>query len=159
MIAQNLGLKFQKSARAENPKTFNMNDISAIIEKQKQELQHRLAILTENNLSSLIEERKGYETKIQELDAKIESICGELGIEVGEVGGSKKKAKRTRMSGEEIDRRIVDAIKAAPDGISQIDLSNSTGVSYASVLKWLSVHADRVTTQGDRKAKKIFLKV
>jgi hypothetical protein len=135
-----------------------MNDISAIIEKQKQELQHRLAILSENNLNSLIEERKGYEAKIQDLDAKIESICNELGIEVGEVGGGKKKVKRTRMSGAEIDRRIIEAIKAAPDGISQIDLSNSTGVSYASVVKWLSVHAETVTTQGDRKAKKIFLK-
>jgi len=61
------------------------------------------------------------------------------------------------MSGQEIDAKILEALKNAPQGISQIDISNSTGVTYASVVNWLKENAAKVRTEGERKGKRVFL--
>jgi predicted transcriptional regulator len=36
------------------------------------------------------------------------------------------------MSGADIDDKILEALKNAPQGISQIEISKITGVNYAS---------------------------
>jgi len=101
-------------------------------------------------------ERKGYEGKIAEIDAKIQHICNELGIDVGLEAPSKKE-RRTRMSGAEIEAKILDALRKAPQGLSQIGISETTGVSYASVVNWLKENTSQTTTTGKRKNKRIFL--
>jgi len=133
-----------------------MSDINKIIEDQKRELEAKLALISGNNLAALMAERKGYEGKIAEIDAKIQHVCKELGIEVG-LETATKKERRTRMSGHEIDAKILEALKNAPQGISQIDISKSTGVSYASVVNWLKENAGKVRSEGERKGKKVFL--
>jgi hypothetical protein len=133
-----------------------MSDINKIIEDQKRELEAKLALISGNNLSALMAERKGYEGKIAEIDAKIQHICKELGIEVG-LEASAKKERRTRMSGAYIDAKIVDVLKNAPQGLSQIGISEATGVSYASVVKWLKENGAKVRTEGERKGKRVFL--
>ena len=133
-----------------------MSDINKIIEDQKREIEAKLALITGNNPSALMADRKGYEAKISEIDAKIQHICKELGIEVG-LETATKKERRTRMSGAEIEAKIREALKNAPQGISQIDISNSTGVSYASVVKWMKDNAAKVRTEGEKKGKKVFL--
>ncbi len=105
--------------------------VNKIIEDQKREIEARLALISGNNISALMVERKGYEAKISEIDAKIQHICRELGIEVG-LEGSAKKERRTWMSGADIDAKILEALKNAPQGISQIEISKITGVNYAS---------------------------
>jgi hypothetical protein len=101
-------------------------------------------------------ERKEYEGKVAEIEAKIQHVCAELGIEVGLEVAAKKK-RRTRMSGADIDAKILDALKNAPQGISQIEISKITGVNYASVLKWLKENAAKVRSEGERKGKRVFL--
>ena len=133
-----------------------MSDINKIIEDQKRELEAKLALISGNNLSALMAERKGYEGKIAEIDAKIQHICKELGIEVG-LEASAKKERRTRMSGAEIEAKILDALRKAPQGLSQIGISETTGVSYASVVNWLKENTSQTTTTGKRKNKRIFL--
>ncbi len=133
-----------------------MSDINKIIEDQKRELEAKLALISGNNLSALMAERKGYEGKIAEIDAKIQHICNELGIDVGLEAPSKKE-RRTRMSGAEIEAKILDALRNAPQGLSQIAISETTGVSYASVVKWLKENGAKVRTEGERKGKRVFL--
>ena len=95
-----------------------MSDINKIIEDQKRELEAKLALISGNNLSALMTERKGYEAKISEIDAKIQHICKELGIEVG-LEAPAKKERRTRMSGADIEAKILEALKNAPQGLSR----------------------------------------
>lgn len=134
-----------------------MSDINKIIEDQKRELEAKLALISGNNLSALMAERKGYEAKISEIDAKIQHICKELGIDVG-LEAPEKKECRTRMSGAEIDAKIIEALKNAPQGISQIEINKITGVNYASVVNWLKENAAKVRSEGERKSKKVFIK-
>jgi len=133
-----------------------MSDINKIIEDQKRELEAKLALISGNNLSALMAERKGYEAKISEIDAKIQHICKALGIEVG-LEAPAKKERRTRMSGADIEAKILEALKNAPQGLSQIGISEVTGVSYASVVNWLKENGAKVRTEGERKAKRVFL--
>lgn len=98
-------------------------------------------------------ERKGYEGKIAKIDAKIKHICKELENDVG-LESAAKKEWPLRLSGEEINAKILEALKNLPQGISQIRISEATGVSYASVVNWLKENAAKVRTEGERKGKK-----
>jgi hypothetical protein len=140
----------------QNVENHTMSDINKIIEDQKRELEAKLALISGNNLAALMTERKGYEAKIAEIDAKIQHVCKELGIEVG-LEAPAKKERRTRMSGADIDGKILEVLKNAPQGLSQIAISEATGVSYASVVKWLKENAAKVRTEGERKGKRVFL--
>ncbi len=142
--------------RFQNIDNHSMSDINKIIEDQTRELEAKLALISGNNLSALMAERKGYEAKIAEIDAKIQHICEELGIDVG-LESAAKKERRSRMGGEEIDAKILEALKNAPEGLSQIAISQASGVSYASVVKWIKENPDKIKTEGERKAKKIFV--
>ncbi len=73
----------------QNIDNHTMSDINKIIEDQKRQLEAKLALISGNNLSALMAERKGYEAKIAEIDAKIQHICGELGVEGGLKSASK----------------------------------------------------------------------
>ena len=57
-----------------------------------------------------------------------------------------------------IRAKIVEVLKATPQGISQIDIAKKTGVSYASVINFLKDNQSLIRTQGDRKSKLVFLK-
>jgi tRNA U55 pseudouridine synthase TruB len=141
-----------------NIKDHTLTDITQQIEAQKRDLEAKLALISSNNLAALQQERRGYEAKIAEIDSKIRHICEELGIDVGS-GAEAKKGRRTRMSGAAIDAKIVEALTNAPEGLSQIGISETTGVSYASVVNWLKENAAKVRTEGERKGKRVFLRL
>lgn len=101
-------------------------------------------------------ERKEYEAKIADIDAKIQHVCKELGIAVG-LEASAKKERRTRMSGAVIAEKIVEVLKNAPQGLSQIAISEASGVSYASVVKWIKENPEAVRVVG-RESQKSFYK-
>jgi len=100
-------------------------------------------------------ERKEYEGKIAEIDAKIQHICNVLGIAVGLKSATKER--RTKMSGAEIDAKILESLKNTREGLSQIGSSEAIGVSYASLVNWLKEDAAMVRTEQERKGKKVFL--
>ena len=133
-----------------------MSDINKIIEDQKRELEGKLALISGNNLSALMAERQGYEAKIAEIDAKIQHICTELGLDV-ETGTKVAKGRRTRMSGAVIAEKIVEVLKKAPKGLSQIAISEASGVSYASVVNWIKENPEAVRIVGEKKSKKVFV--
>jgi hypothetical protein len=135
-------------------------DLTKLIEKQKEELTRRLQLLQGNDLSALVIEKSGYQKKIDEIDAKIAHICSELGIDLGTVEKTSpaKKERATRLSGAEISKRILELLGKNPQGLSQIEISSQTGVSYPSVINFVKDNADKITSTGDRKTKRIFLK-
>lgn len=61
------------------------------------------------------------------------------------------------MSGADIDAKILEALKNAPQGISQIQISKSTSISYTSVVNWIKENAAKVRSEGEKKGKKVFL--
>ncbi len=60
------------------------------------------------------------------------------------------------MSSEAIEARILEVLKNAPEGMNQIGISQASGVSYASVVKWIKENPDKIKTESERKAKKVF---
>ena len=135
-------------------------DFAKAIEQQKQELTRRLQLLQSNDLSALIVEKATYQKKIEEIDAKIKHICGELGIGSDAVTAkaTAKKERAPRLSGGEIARRILELLSKHPHGLSQKEISDQTGVSYPSVINFVKDNADKLTSTGERKSKRIFLK-
>ena len=57
----------------------------------------------------------------------------------------------------EIDAKILEALKNAPIGISQIAISEAAMDSYASVVNWMKDNAAKVRTEGERKGKRVFV--
>ena len=140
----------------QNIEGHTMSEINKIIEDQKRELEAKLALISGNNLSALMAERKGYEAKIAEVDAKIQLICRELSLDVW-TGSKAARGRGTRMSGAVIAEKIVEVLKNARDGLSQIAISEASGVSYASVVNWIKENPEAVRIVGEKKSKKVFV--
>jgi len=57
----------------------------------------------------------------------------------------------------EIDAKILEALKNAPIGISQIAISEAAMDSYAAVVNWMKDNAAKGRTEGERKGKRVFV--
>lgn len=133
-------------------------DITKEIERQTQELQKKLELLRDNNLTELTAKKAALESQLADVEAQIANTCKRLGITTAGVSAPARAEKRTRMSGEVIRAKITEVLKAAPQGISQIEIAKQSGVSYASVINFLKDNQNLIRTQGDRKSKLVFLK-
>ena len=69
----------------------------------------------------------------------------------------RKRPKASGSSSTAIDTKIMKVLKAAPQGLLQREICEATGVSYASVLNWLQENRSKIKTEGERKARKVFL--
>jgi hypothetical protein len=133
-------------------------DISQQIARQAEELQKKLDLLRDNNLTELISKKASLESPLADVEAEIASTCKRLGITAAGASAPARSEKRTRMNGEVIRTKINEVLKANPQGISQIKIAEQTGVSYASVINFLKDNQDTIRTEGDRKSKLVFLK-
>lgn len=132
-------------------------DLAKEIERQQKELREKLMLLENNNLGRLLEEKKQLQQKIAEIDSSVSRLCKELGIETPK-SDEEPKQKRSRMSGDVIRDRILAVLKENPQGLSQIDITEKTGVSYPSVINFIKENAANLRSEGERKSKRIFLK-
>ena len=134
-------------------------DITQQIARQTKDLLKQLDQLRNNDLQDLISKKATLESDLAKVNAQIASKCKRLGVAANSPTiAPAEKATRHRMSGEEIRTKINEVLKANPQGISQIKISEQTGVSYASVINFLKDNQDTIRTQGDRKSKLVFLK-
>lgn len=69
----------------------------------------------------------------------------------------RKRPKASGSSSTAIDAKIMKVLKAAPQGLLQREICEATGVSYVSVLNWLQENRSKIKTEGERKARKVFL--
>jgi len=133
-------------------------DITKEIERQTKEYQDKLELLNNNNLRELVARKSSLETELTALDEVIFKTCKSLGISMAGSSSPARSERRPRMSGDVISTKINEALKAAPQGLSQIDIANQTGVSYPSVINFLKDNQDTIRTEGARKSKRFFLK-
>ena len=136
-----------------------MNEINQLIEAQKRDVEQKLALIAANPLNLLLKEREAHEAKIADIDAKLRSLCKEIGVDLGS-GASGAEAslhERSTVSASDLSEKLVAELKNAPQGMSQIDLSKATGCSYSAVMKWVKENPDTVKTTGEKRGKKVFL--
>jgi arsenate reductase-like glutaredoxin family protein len=136
-----------------------MNEINQLIDAQKRDVEQKLALIAANPLNLLLKEREAHEAKIADIDARLRSLCKEIGVDLGaEASGTElPKHDRTALSASDLSEKLVAELKNAPRGMSQIDLSKATGCSYAAVIKWVKENPDTVKTTGEKRGKKVFL--
>ena len=120
-----------------------MKDLSEAIEAQKVALEAQLNLLKSTNVTALEQKRREHAEAIDKIDAQLAEIRSRIGFRTGTAPTTKtpvprgpRKKKRTRMSSAEVKERIDGAVSAAKKGISQKEISESTGVNYATVAKY-----------------------
>lgn len=136
-----------------------MNEINQLIEAQKRDVEQKLALIAANPLNLLLKERESHEAKIADIDARLRSLCKEIGVDLGS-GASGAEAplrERSAISASDLSEKLIAELKNAPLGMSQIDLSKATGCSYSAVMKWVKENPDKVKTAGEKRGKKVFL--
>ena len=136
-----------------------MNEINQLIEAQKRDVEQKLALIAANPLNLLLKEREAHEAKIADIDAKLRSLCKEIGVDLGS-GASGVEGplhERSTLSASDLSEKLVAELKNAPQGMSQIDLSKATGCSYSAVMKWVKENPDTVKTTGEKRGKKVFM--
>lgn len=136
-----------------------MNEINQLIEAQKRDVEQKLALIAANPLNQLLKEREVHEAKLAAIDAKLRSLCKEIGVDLGSGAGAAEGTmpERSAMLASELAEKLVSQLKKAPLGMSQIDLSKATGCSYSAVMKWVKDNPDKVKTAGEKRGKKVFL--
>lgn len=137
--------------------SHTMSDINRIIEQQKRDLEAKLARISGNDLAAMIAERRSHETRIEAIDARLRQLCGDLGIDVG-LGASPREDRRPKLSDSELDAKILEVLRNAPQGLSQVGISEAVGVSYGAVVKWLKENPDKVRAEGERRGRRVYLR-
>lgn len=133
----------------------------------------------EKQLANMYKERMSLlESEMQSLRAKAESLSGASprstarsaapGVAapvVARTGRKERKQiskpgkKRSRMSTEEVERRLIETVKAAgSEGISLKGISEAAGVNYQTAAKKLKEMPDRFIKTGELKEGRFFLK-
>lgn len=132
----------------------------------------------EKELSNLYRKRMSLlESEIQSSKARVESLAGAVpspatarsaaGASVAPVVPKvekprrkpKKAAKRTRMSTAEVERRLIETVKAAgSEGISLIGISQEAGLNYQTTAKKLKEMSDQFVKKGELKEARYTLK-
>jgi hypothetical protein len=129
-----------------------VSDINKIIEDQKRKLEAKLALNSGSNLRALLDdfrhEGNTYHAKIERYEEKIKEYKARISV----IG-----ATITDILDKAIEAKILEALKNAPQGMSLIEISDLTHISFASVANWVENNGATVKTEGKRMGKRVFL--
>ena len=115
-------------------------------------------------------EIENLETKLQELKAaqisdlkerlrKARKVVNDLESEIESLSGKTvQRGKRKRTSSPEVRKKIYAVLQKAKDGQSQKQISDESGVNYATVALFLRKNQKEFRTTGEFKSKRYFLK-
>ncbi|HWL54006.1 MAG TPA: hypothetical protein VNQ90_16310 [Chthoniobacteraceae bacterium] len=125
------------------------------VQSQIQELEERIRQLRSSQLEEL-------QAKLAEARATVAS----LEAEIAEISGSAPTAAKTpaagsrrkRTSSEEVRGRILKALSEVPEGLSQKEISEMTGLNYNTVALYLKNNSDQFKTTGALRSKRYFLR-
>jgi septal ring factor EnvC (AmiA/AmiB activator) len=119
------------------------------VQSQIQELESRIQQLRSHQLSELQQKLKDAKQTVADLEAQISALTGKA---------SATEGKRKRTSSEEVRGRILRSLSESPEGLSQKEISDITGLNYNTVVLYLKNHAKDFKTTGALRSKRYFLK-
>jgi len=121
------------------------------VQTQIQELESRIHQLRSQQVSELQEKLREARHIVAELEGQIAAITGKA-------PASAPEARRKRTSSEEVRGRILKALSEVPEGLSQKEISDATGLNYNTVVLYLKNHSKDFKTTGAMRSKRYFLK-
>lgn len=120
------------------------------VQAQIRELEERIQQLRSSQLAELQEKLKEARQTVATLEAQIAQITGQSPAAV--------VTRRKRTSSEEVRGRILKALSQAPEGLSQKEISDISGLNYNTVVLYLKNHPKDFKTTGVLRSKRYFLK-
>ena len=120
------------------------------VQTQIRELEERIQQLRSSQLAELQAKLKEARQTVAKLEAQIAEISGQSSPVV--------IRRRKRTSSEEVRGRILKALSQAPEGLSQKEIADRTGLNYNTVVLYLKNHPKDFKTTGVLRSKRYFLK-
>jgi hypothetical protein len=121
-------------------------------QSQIAELEAKILALRSSQVTELRDQLRAASQTVAELETEIAKITG------GKAPVALKPERRTRTSSEDVKGGILKVLAAAPTGLSQKEISDSTDLSYSTVALFLKKNLKDFKTTGKLKAKRYFLK-
>ena len=119
------------------------------VQSQIAELEAKIQQLRGSQLSELQQQLKEARATVASLESQIQELTGKApAVEV----------RRKRTSSEEVRGRILKALSEVPQGLSQKEISDNTGLNYNTVVLYLKNHSKEFKTTGTLRSKRYFLK-
>ena len=119
------------------------------VQLQIQELEAKIQQLRSSQLSELQQQLKQARQTVIDLENQIGEITGKAPA---------TETRRKRTSSEEVRGRILKSLSQSPQGLSQKEISDGTGLNYNTVVLYLKNHAKDFKTTGSLRSKRYFLK-
>lgn len=121
------------------------------VQSQIAELEARILQLRSGQLGELKANLAAARKTVTDLESQIAAITG------GKVL-SEKPARQARTSSEDVRGRILKVLAAAPQGLSQKEISSMTELNYNTVILFLNRNIKEFKTTGKLRSKRYFLK-
>jgi hypothetical protein len=112
------------------------------------------------NLEAKLQELKAAQiSELKEKLRKARSVVADLESEIERLSGRPPQdKKRKRTSSAEVRTKVYATLQKAKDGLSQKEISDESGVNYATVALFLRKNQKEFRTTGEFKSKRYFLK-
>ena len=119
------------------------------VQSQIQELEAKIQQLRSSQLGELQQKLKEARQTVTEIENEIATLTGKAPT---------AEIRRKRTSSDEVRGRILKSLSEAPQGLSQKEISDSTGLNYNTVVLYLKNHAKDFKTTGSLRSKRYFLR-
>ena len=120
-------------------------------QSQIAELEARIQQLRFNQLGELRTQLHAARQTVVQLEAEIAKISGKAPL-----AGQSERRKRT--SSEDVRSFILKALASKPQGLSQKEIADASGLNYNTVVLFLKANAKDFKTTGKMRSKRFFLK-
>ena len=129
---------------------FPPNPMETDVQSQIQELEAKINQLRSNQLTDLQMQLKEARQTVTDLENQIAAVTGKAPVVA--------ESRRKRTSSDEVRGRILKALAETPEGLSQKEISDATGLNYNTVVLYLKKHLKEFKTTGALRSKRYFLK-
>ena len=119
------------------------------VQLQIQELEAKIQQLRSTQLSDLQQQLKQARQTVIDLENQIGAVTGKA---------PEFEVRRKRTSSEDVRGRILKSLSQAPQGLSQKEIADGSGLNYNTVVLYLKKNAKDFKTTGVLRSKRYFLK-
>jgi hypothetical protein len=118
---------------------------------QIKELEAKIQELRSSQVTELKEKLQAARQTVAELEAEIGKLTGKTPV-------AGKLERRKRTSSEDVRGGILKVLAGSPQGLSQKEVSEATGLNYNTVALFLKKNPKDFKTTGKLRSKRYFLK-